>query len=228
MSGADLTHFMVATYFALRIVIAAGAALLPVVILLWAAIDPAFSLPGSISASYYTPVRNVFVGIIVAVGGALIAYRGYSAGENRLLNLAGVLAVLVAWCPTQNPASSQMNTLNRIHVVAAVSFFLVVALSIVLYARVTLTLLDRAEAIRFSIAYWIITVLMVVLPISAALIANAIGPGDTLFWVETSALATFVAFWVTKTVELRRSRCDERIVGGDVAVSTTGCMRPTY
>lgn len=56
----------------------------------------------SISAYYYTPVRAIFVGSLMAVGLSLIVYRGRSRGEDPCLNLAGMLAPVVAIVPTKN------------------------------------------------------------------------------------------------------------------------------
>lgn len=54
----------------------------------------------SISAYYYTPVRAIFVGSMMAVGFALIVYKGRTASEDIFLNLAGILAPVVAVAPT--------------------------------------------------------------------------------------------------------------------------------
>lgn len=56
----------------------------------------------SISAYYYTPVRAIFVGALMAVGLALIVYKGRSAGEDPCLNFAGMLAPVVAIVPTKD------------------------------------------------------------------------------------------------------------------------------
>ena len=54
----------------------------------------------SISAYYYTPVRAIFVGSMMAVGLSLIVYKGRTAVEDISLNFAGMLAPLVAVAPT--------------------------------------------------------------------------------------------------------------------------------
>jgi hypothetical protein len=54
----------------------------------------------SISASYYTPARNVFVGALIGIGAALISIRGRPGPENGLLNIAGMAASMVALVPT--------------------------------------------------------------------------------------------------------------------------------
>jgi hypothetical protein len=54
---------------------------------------------GSLSGYYYTPVRNVFVGTLVAIGVGLIALKGNTDWEDNLLNLAGACAPVVALVP---------------------------------------------------------------------------------------------------------------------------------
>lgn len=54
----------------------------------------------SISAYYYSPVRAVLVGSLVAIGPALIAIAGRPGAENTLLDLAGMLVTVVALVPT--------------------------------------------------------------------------------------------------------------------------------
>jgi len=57
-------------------------------------------LQGSVSAYYYTPVRSIFVGVLMAIGLCLIVIRGRTILEDVLLNLAGMLAPVVALVPT--------------------------------------------------------------------------------------------------------------------------------
>jgi hypothetical protein len=54
----------------------------------------------SISAYYYTPVRAIFVGCLIAVSLSLIVYKGRSTWEDASLNFAGMLAPVVAVAPT--------------------------------------------------------------------------------------------------------------------------------
>ncbi|HEX6231608.1 MAG TPA: hypothetical protein VFZ63_00630 [Jiangellaceae bacterium] len=54
----------------------------------------------SISAYYYTPVRAIFVGTMMAVGLTLIVYKGRSDWEDVSLNFAGMFAPVVAVAPT--------------------------------------------------------------------------------------------------------------------------------
>ncbi|MEM9038823.1 MAG: hypothetical protein AAGD33_02885 [Actinomycetota bacterium] len=54
----------------------------------------------SISAYYYTPARAIFVGGLMAVGFALIVIKGATLWEDIFLNIAGMLAPVVALAPT--------------------------------------------------------------------------------------------------------------------------------
>ncbi len=54
----------------------------------------------SISAYYWTPVRSVFVGALVAVGVGMIVIKADNELEDIFLNVGGVLAPVVAFVPT--------------------------------------------------------------------------------------------------------------------------------
>ena len=58
---------------------------------------------GSISAYYYTSAHSVFIASLCALGVQMIVYRGSSDTEDALLNLAGMLAFIVAFVPTGMP-----------------------------------------------------------------------------------------------------------------------------
>ena len=54
----------------------------------------------SVSAYYYTPVRAILVGGLMAIGLCLIVIKGSTAWEDSFLNFAGMLAPIVAVVPT--------------------------------------------------------------------------------------------------------------------------------
>lgn len=87
------------TYRALRMGVVAVALLLMTSLLLEIIRTKGLELT-SISASFYSPVRNVFVGVLVATGMALIAIMGREKGEDGALNLAGMLAPTIGMLPT--------------------------------------------------------------------------------------------------------------------------------
>jgi len=91
----------------------------------------------SISASYYTPVRAVFVSSLCAIGACLIVYQGNTALEDVLLNGSGFFAFIVAFVPTRPEAqcvpsaissdvqSAIRNNVGALLVLAAVAFAVV-------------------------------------------------------------------------------------------------------
>ncbi|MGH3366230.1 MAG: hypothetical protein ACRDOY_03415 [Nocardioidaceae bacterium] len=88
------------TYRYLRVAVVAMAVLLGVSVGFEIVFGPRGDILDSISAYYYTPVRGVFVGALLAVGLGLVAIKGREGPEDLMLNLAGMLAPLVALVPT--------------------------------------------------------------------------------------------------------------------------------
>jgi hypothetical protein len=61
---------------------------------------------GSISAYYWTPVHSVFSGALICIGLCMIVLTTYGPYENMFLNLAGMMAPLVALIPPSRPGPS--------------------------------------------------------------------------------------------------------------------------
>lgn len=57
----------------------------------------------SISAYYFTSAHGVFIAALCAIGAMLIVYKGNNDTEDVWLNLAGILAFVVAMVPTTRP-----------------------------------------------------------------------------------------------------------------------------
>ncbi|MFZ4543023.1 MAG: hypothetical protein ACOYOA_03165 [Saprospiraceae bacterium] len=98
----------ISTYRRLRLAIGWLGVLLPI-ILVSLSLIPAFktSIQGSISHYYYTNLREIFTGILCAVGLFLIRYNGHTnpnllKNDRLLTNIAGAMAFGVAFFPT-NP-----------------------------------------------------------------------------------------------------------------------------
>lgn len=94
------------SYRYLRVGIVSMVLVLFIALTLQIAADHAAAGPGeewwhaSISSYFYTPVQNVFVGVLVVVGICMIAIKGRDGGEDVLLNFAGMMAILTAMVPT--------------------------------------------------------------------------------------------------------------------------------
>jgi hypothetical protein len=100
-------------YLRLAIVVLAVALLIALLLEL---IRADWNLLPSISAYYYTPVHSIFVGSMVMIGACLLAIRGLTDQEDVMLNLAGLLAPVVALAPTVAPNDSTYDGLLSIAV----------------------------------------------------------------------------------------------------------------
>ena len=217
MSSTNGSQYLI-SYKNLRSIIGALGVLLFVVPLIYGFTQP--KLLESISASYYTPVRNVFVGALCVLGMFLIAYRGYDLLDTVITNVAGVCTILVAFCPTARPAPAPQTFVNHIHPIAASAAFVLLAVMALQFTQsaatdnsmgAVLRRLGAAAIYRFprtddparngeNITYvtcaWII-----VLSIGVAL-ASVI----PLFWPEAFMLTAFGLSWTVKGGTLPRAQ----------------------
>lgn len=105
-SGQDVSRY-VWSYLVLRLIVGAVGVALPILLVFIDGVlygeHPFFR--DSLSAYYYSGVRDLFVGGLCATGVFLIAYKvADHNGDNRLSTVAGVAALVVALCPTERPS----------------------------------------------------------------------------------------------------------------------------
>lgn len=116
----------------------------------------------TISAYWHTPVRGVFVGVLVTMGICLIALKGNNKAEDVLLNLAGILAPGVAFIPTaqfsgctsaptvaQDFGPAAANNMQALFVLGVVA--VVVAFAIAVRESGSLARLDRWDRIGLAL-----------------------------------------------------------------------------
>lgn len=82
-------------YHDLRLMVGCIAFLFPVAVLLIT-----LKVTPSISASYHTHARDVFVGLLFVIGALLVAYKGHNQPEERISTIGGLAAIVVALFPT--------------------------------------------------------------------------------------------------------------------------------
>src|SRR5262249_47782153 len=95
----------------------------------------------SISAYYYTGMRDVFVGTLFAIGVFLFCYRGPDKQDNVLTNIAGLSAVAIGLFPMDpayhhviaarfpginNPDCYQNHGPLGYHIYAVITFFVII------------------------------------------------------------------------------------------------------
>lgn len=160
----------------------------------------------SISYFYHVPAtRDLFVGLLWALGLFMVLYQGFGRAENLLLTLAGVLLILVAMVPTG--IAQCTDTAFDWHEGFAFAFFaclFVVALGFS-KRRLAYILWPPLRA-RFARAYNLAGLLMIGLPAAAWTISQWQGRdcGHTVFWIEAAAIFAFAFYWFVKTIEYKR------------------------
>jgi Protein of unknown function (DUF998) len=169
-------------------------------------------IPGSVSDYYYSPVRNIFVGALCALGLFLIAYVGANLGDRVITDLAGVFALGVALfpatpavtspasaaCETVSQLSSRQQVIGDIHTVSSVLFFLFLAWMAI---RFTTTDSPRPspQRLRRNRIYWICAIVILASLVAAAvtnfLPASLRPPFPWLFLYEAVGIFAFGLSW---------------------------------
>jgi hypothetical protein len=224
-SSTSLQDHIESTYHSLRFGIAVIGVALPLVLWVGGLGIDGVSLQSSMSAYYYTGMRDTFVGALCAVGVALYLYKGFSGAENLALSLAGVLAVCVALFPTRSGAEWEL--VNYVHVIAAVLFFGCLAYVSVFHASDTLSLIrDTRRARVLQRWYFILGALMITSPLlalaAAWIVDPPLGRPSIVFFLEAFGAWAFAAYWLVKSWELKQTSADRAAAQGILlAVPTT-------
>ncbi|MFT7553510.1 MAG: hypothetical protein ACI9BV_003845, partial [Rhodothermales bacterium] len=162
----------------------------------------------SISDYYGTPVRDVFVGVLFAIGWFLFSYRGYERADDIAGDLAWLFAMGVALFPT----TSQDPTVRLLHFVSAGLLFGVLAyFALFLFTKSSPGIQPtRAKRIRNKI-YRIcgVTMLLCIAGIGVFqgwFADSEIATAHPVFWLESLALWAFGWSWFVKGETLVKDR----------------------
>ncbi|MGW4898581.1 hypothetical protein ACWEQL_41065 [Kitasatospora sp. NPDC004240] len=158
--------------------------------------------PGSMSGSYYTSTRNVFVGGLCALGVFLVCYR-FDRRDDRWSTAAGLCALGVALFPTApRNASAFQAVIGVLHLVLAGLLLFVLAMFCIRSFRT-----PRFERKPWlGRAYLTAGVLILVL-IGLAVAAGTSGigrdwPVQPLYLCEWLSVWAFGAAWIAAALEL--------------------------
>src|SRR5712671_5197551 len=99
-SGSALNNSLVISYLALRKAVGIIGIALPFVLAFGKILLDGPGIQSSVSAYYYTGMRDVFVGSLCAIAVFLMSYRGYERKDDIAGDLACVFALGVALLPT--------------------------------------------------------------------------------------------------------------------------------
>jgi hypothetical protein len=126
---------LIMSYLLMRVLIGAIAVLLPFTLILvnWA-IGHGFS--SSMSGYYYTPMRNIFVGSLCAIGVFLISYDGYDLADRTITDAAGLCTICIAFFPTRpaQPTARQV-LIGDLHLTFACTAFVLLSVMAFRFAK---------------------------------------------------------------------------------------------
>jgi uncharacterized membrane protein len=162
----------------------------------------------SISAYYWTHdmERNLFVGVLCAIGAFLVLYKGYTIFEDWTLNVAGVCAAGIALFPTPHGDGG-----TWLHYVFAGLFFACIFIVCIFMSDNSLKEMpDKKRAAQFRRWYHrcarVMVVSVVVALAGRVLLEHeyftAILKHGGIFVFEATGIWSFAAFWYIKTREL--------------------------
>lgn len=218
------TKNVLKSYFLLRVGMAGIGILMPL-ILWFGGLLLNVELQAAISLYYHTPMRNVLVGCLFAVGAFLYLYKGFNEGENMASNIAGFLAIGIAIFPTGMikkevdpsqisnqlpfPPACETFTAPLLHGICALSFFLMIAICIFTGSG-TLGKLREKRQVFYKNIYILLGICMIAFPLLSALLLRLLGQNLTTFFVQLICIWTFSAYWIIKTLEIRESQIESR------------------
>jgi hypothetical protein len=198
------TNELVISYLLLRKTVGWIGMLLPFVLIV-GNVAMSASRPDSMSGYYYTPMRNVFVGALCALGVFLIAYDGYDDVDRWITNIAGLCAIGVAFCPTtpSGPASAGQNIVGDFHVAFAMCTFTALGLMALRFAKGRQT---RLETGAYRVCGVVIFACVVLAGASNFLPSSVFANWPVLFILEAMAVVAFGISWFVKGKTILRRR----------------------
>ena len=127
---------LIMSYLLMRVLIGVIAVLLPFALILanWII---GHGVQSSVSGYYYTPMRNIFVGSLCAIGVFLISYDGYDLADRTITDVAGLCAICIACFPTtpaHQPAARQV-LIGDLHLTFACTAFVLLSVMAFRFAK---------------------------------------------------------------------------------------------
>ncbi len=204
----ESTRSLVFSYLTLRKAIGWMAISFPPVLIFGGLLLFRTGIQSSISGYYHTGMRDVFVGILFAIGFFLLSYRGYTPADDIAGDLACVFVICVALFPTSPGcnASAIAHIIGYIHLAFAALFFLtIIYFSLFLFTKTdpnrppTKNKLRRNKVYRacgYTMSLCILLILIYkVLPAGLTFPLVSLNP---VFWLESIAVEAFGISWFVK------------------------------
>jgi len=202
-------HSVVMSYLGIRRSLGLIAFMLPLVLGPSGYLLFGIDIQENMSSYYHTPMRDVFVGSMCAMGIFLFCYHGYDSLENWTGNLAALSAMGVAFCPLdQNSDPLQQSTaIGYIHTLSGGVFFTTLAIfSLYHFPRGHFGLRlktrdEQRDALYFATGITIVgcmTLMAIQLFLLPAALRSFLNQFKFLFWMEWISVWAFSAAWLVK------------------------------
>ena len=206
-----LENEFIISYYTLRKAIGWLGLLMPIIVRWGAKLLEKIPSHDSISAYYYTSMRDIFVGVLAATGVFLFCYRGPDKKDNFWTNVAGLCAVGIALFPTDPIYHERISSQYAIssvdcysnhgplgfHIYVVAAFFLIISyLTIFRFRKPSQPYITKQKLTRNKI-YVICGIVMVAMLI-AIVALKAINKDLPIFWPETIAIVAFGIAWLVK------------------------------
>lgn len=163
----------------------------------------------NMSSYYHTPLRDIFVGAVCAMGIFLFCYHGYDSLENWTGNFACLSAFGIALCPLEPNSDplQQSTVIGFIHTVSGGIFFTTLAIfSLYHFPRghfgLRLKTRDEQRDALYLATGVVIVGCMTLMGIHLFLLPDALkailNTFKFTFWMEWIAIWAFSAAWLVK------------------------------
>jgi hypothetical protein len=214
------THPLVLSYLGIRRAIGLSGLLLPILLGPVGWLVFGIDIQDNMSSYYHTVLRDVFVGILCAIGIFLFCYRGHDWVENWTANIGCVTALGVALCPldAESDLLTPISIPGYLHTLSGGAFFLTLAFYSLFHFPSSRA--DNAEnephiqQRNFVYRMSGVVILAALLAMGSYLFVfpkgwrQASDDYNLLFWLEWIALWAFAAAWLVKG----------RTIGSDIAI----------
>lgn len=208
---ADQEKELVVSYLTLRQMIGWIGLLMPISVRVGALLLEGIGTTDSISAYYYTGMRDVFVSTLVLVGVLLTCYRTPATRDNVLATIAGLAAIgigLFPMDPTFAPAILRKypDMLSRCYVSKGilgfhslfVTVFFGLSFYLVYFSFPAFTpAAPTDQKLRRNRIYKRCGIVMLVAFVIIGLLA-VLNDGGSIFWPEAVAVVAFAVAWLVK------------------------------
>ena len=195
---------LVASYLLLRKAIGYLGLTLPLVLAIGGFVRQ-FAIQESMSSYYHTDMRNIFVGVLCAIGVFMLSYRGPEPKDLFAGDLACLFAVGVALFPVNPPGSSSL--VGYFHYFFATSLFLTLSyFSLCLFTKTTPGQQPTRKKVQRNAVYKACgyTMLSAIALIAVVKLLGLDAEGaalhalDPVFWLEAITVVAFGVSWLTK------------------------------